>query len=136
MADLVITAGNVKSYDNAIKKAVKAGATITAGQPVYKDTTTQKYSPADADAAAALRTPEGIALNNASLDQPVFIQTGGDIDLGATLVVGKVYVMSDTAGGIMPVDDLETGDYVTVLGVAVAANKLKMGIIGSGVAVP
>lgn len=135
MVDLVITAANVKSYTGATTKPVKAGGTITAGQPVYKDTATGKYLASDADAASG-RTPEGIALNGASLDQPLVIQLKGDIDLGVALTVGKVYVMSDTVGGIMPVEDLETGDYVTVLGVAVAANKLRMGIIASGVAVP
>lgn len=135
MVDLVITSANVKSYSGATTKLSKAGGTVTAGQPVYKDTTTSKYLAADADAATG-RTPEGIALNDAALDQPVVVQTAGDIDLGATLVVGGVYVMSDTPGGIMPVADLETGDYVTVIGVATAANKLRMGIIPSGVAVP
>lgn len=136
MTDLTITAANVVAGANAVKKHVTAGETVTAGQTVYMDVTTRKYVKADADGAAALRVPEGIALNGASDGQPLTIQTEGDITIGATLTVGEIYVMSDTPGGIMPEGDLEAGDYVTVLGVAKSASVLALKINASGAAVP
>jgi hypothetical protein len=137
MTDLVITAANVIAGSNAKKTPGLAGATITAGQVVYRDPTTKKFLAVDADSGTeAVRNVFGIALNGASDGQPLMVQTEGDINLGATLVVGTTYVASDTAGGIMPVADLEAGDYPTVLGVASAANNLKMKIVAGGAPVP
>jgi hypothetical protein len=39
--------------------------------------------------------------------------------------------VSATAGGIAPEADLGTGEYVSVLGIATAADNLKMGINNS-----
>ena len=137
MVDLVITAGSVVAGSNAKKTPGTAGATVTAGQTVYRAAASGKFLLADSDSATAeVRAPAGIALNGASDGQPLTIQTEGDINLGVTLVVGKTYVLSDTPGGIMPVEDLETGDYTTVLGVASAANNLEMKIVIGGAAVP
>jgi hypothetical protein len=137
MADLVITAANVVAGSNARKVAGILGATIAAGQTVYKDPTTGKYLLADNNSpTVAARTPDGIALNGGALNQPVTVQTGGDINVGAALTVGTPYFMSDTPGGICPLADLATGEFVTLLGIATAANNLKMGILVSGVAVP
>lgn len=137
MTDISVTAANVVAGANAKKTPGTAGGTVTAGQPVYRDPTSKKFLIADSDSAtAAVRDAFGIALHGASLDQPLMVQTEGDINLGATLVVGKTYVLSDTPGGIMPVDDLETGDYPTVLGVASSASNLKMKIVAGGAAVP
>lgn len=137
MADLSITAANVVAGSNAKKVQGIAGATITAGQAVSRDPATQKLVLADADSAtAAIRSPIGIALHGASLNQPLTIQTEGDINLGAALTVGTVYVLSGVAGAIAPAADLSTGEYSTVLGVASAANNLKMKIVEGGAAVP
>ncbi len=114
-----------------------AGATITAGQVVYRDPTTRKFLLADANSVtAAARSPEGIALNGASLNQPLVVQTAGDINPGAAVTVGATYYLSDTPGGIAPVADLASGEFVTVLGVGTAANNIKLGILVSGAAVP
>ena len=136
MADLTVTAANVLAGTNAVKKTVRAAAAITAGQLLYK-ASDGRYGVVDADSATAeARVPAGIALNNAGANQPVIMQTAGDITIGATLTVGAIYVASDNAGGIMPVADLETGDYVTIIGVAISASVLRLAITSSGVAVP
>jgi hypothetical protein len=104
--------------------------------PVYKDSSTLKYLKSRANALATARC-DGIALNSAALDQPLSVQRTGDIDLGATLTVGEIYVVSDaTAGKIRPASDLGTGDYPVILGVGKAADSMKMGIIAPGVAKP
>jgi len=48
----------------------------------------------------------------------VFVEEDPSFTPGASLVVGTTYVLSDTAGGVMPAADLEIGDYPTVLFIA------------------
>ncbi len=138
MADLTITAASVvKSTGARIENGI-LGATVTAGEVVYKDTTdSNKFKLCDVDDATALiRTPYGIALNGGADGQPVQVQTGGLLTIGATVVVGTVYCGSDTPGGIMPVADLTSGDYVATLGIATTAAILDIQIHNSAVATP
>src|SRR4051812_13410362 len=110
MADLSITANNVVVAGAAVTEAGTAGETITAGQPVYRDTSTGKYFKADNNGAAEMiRKARGIALNGAALNQPLAIIKSGDLTLGATLTPGTVYYLSDTPGGICPLADVGTG---------------------------
>lgn len=138
-SDLSITAANVVSGTTPTPQFENgtAGATITAGQVVYKDATTNTYKLADNDgASAALASVAGIALHGASSGQPLKVQTAGGINVGATLTVGEIYVLSATPGGIAPKADLATGKRVTVLGVATTTSNLMLKSIVSGVAVP
>lgn len=134
MADLTITAANVVAAANAVRESGTAGATITAGQLVYLDTTDMKYKLADNNGAAALRVPNGIALNGAANNQPLVIQKAGDITIGATMTAGVAYYLSDTPGGICPVADLASGEYPCIIGIAKSASLLDVGIHPSGVA--
>ncbi len=138
MADLTITAASVVKGSNAKIENGILGATVTAGQVVYKDTTdSNKFKLADNDDATALvRTPSGIALNGGADGQPVQVQSAGQITIGATVVVGTVYHLSDTPGGIGPVADLTAGDYVVTLGIAITAAILDIQIHNSAVATP
>jgi hypothetical protein len=132
MADLSITAASVANLSGkgSQTNGVAAG-TITAGMPVYQNATNGIV--AAANTSALLADAVGIALNAASTGQPVTYQTRGNINLGATLAIGKVYVLS-AAGLISPVDDVATADFVTVLGVGVTASNMKLGIVAAGVA--
>lgn len=134
MADISITAGNVVKGSNAVVENGHAGETITAGQVVYLDTSTMLYMKADADAASAsARQPRGIALNSASLNQPLAIQKSGDITIGGTLTAGVTYYLSGTAGGIAPVADVGTGEYYCTVGIAKSTSVLSIGFNYSGV---
>lgn len=134
MADISITAANVQAGSGAAIQRGTAGATITAGQVVYKDSADNEYKLADADSAtAAVKVPVGIALNGASDGQPLSVQTGGDITIGGTLVAGTTYCLSATPGAIAPQADITTGDDVVVLGVAKSTTVLALRIIVSGV---
>ena len=138
MADLTVTAASVVAGTNATIDRGTAGATITAGQLLYLDTsvTPSTYKLCDSDSATAIvRTPVGIALNGASSGQPLSVLTSGPINPGATVTVGRVYVASDTAGGIMEVGDLEIGDYVSVVGIGTTTSNINVQFIVSGVAV-
>lgn len=130
MADLSITAANVVGQ-GADRETLMAGGTITAGMAVRKDASNEIIAATNTSAANA--NVYGIALNGASDGQPVEVQKSGNIDLGAALAVGKIYVLS-ASGAISPVDDVDTADFVTVIGVASAADNLIMGIVKGGVA--
>jgi hypothetical protein len=134
MSDLSITAANVVKGDGAVLESGYAGETITAGQSVYKDTTTGLYKKADSNSAtAAAKKARGIALNGASLNQPLVIQKAGEITIGATLTAGSRYYLSGTAGGIMPEGDLTTGEDVCLIGIAKTTAILTLGILAPGV---
>lgn len=133
MTDLTITAANVVAGTGAKRRDRKAGAAVTAGQLVINDSADLKAKLADSDSGtAALRAIDGIALHGAANGQPLAVHYEGPIVIGATLVPGTIYVASDTPGGIMPAADLETGDYVTIIGVAISATVLDVMIHNSG----
>jgi hypothetical protein len=137
MADLSITATSVLKGTGAKTESLIAGAAITAGQSLYKDASdSNKAKLTDADSAtAAARVFYGIALNGAASGQPVVVQTGGIIAIGATVAVGVAYYLSDTAGGICPFADLESGDYPTIIGIGVSTTAIKIGPLAAEVAI-
>jgi len=129
MADLTITAASVIAGDNAARAAGTAGEAITAGKAVYLAAATKKWMLADSNSATAeARRATGIALNGASLNQPVDVATGGDVTLGAVLTAGTAYYLSDTAGGICPLADVGSGEYVCLLGLAKSTSVLALDI--------
>ena len=133
MADLSITAANVVA-DSVSKQEYTAGAAITAGQAVYVDTANSNVAKlAQADGTALEATVKGIALNTASIGQPVSIAVSGDLDIGATVGVATVYIISTAAGAICPVADLASSSYLSIVGVGTAADNLKISIINSGI---
>ena len=135
MADLTITAGNVIAGSDARIAQGVAGATVTAGQVVYLDSADGRFKLADSDAATApVRLPAGIALNGASNGQPLSVAQAGSVTMGATLVAGTTYYLSDEPGGICPLGDLTTGDFTVVVGMATTAAVLVVHIQSSGVA--
>ena len=132
MADIIVTAANVVAGSNAEKVTGTAGASITAGEPVYKDPSDGKLKPAD-NTTEAKAAALGIALHAAEDDQPLTYQKSGDINPGATVAVGEVYCVSGTAGGIAPVADVTTGDYLTILGYGTTANNIRLDINATGI---
>lgn len=135
MSDISITAANVQKTATSKTESGVAGATITAGQWVYKDPSTGKYLLADCDSAtAAARVPAGVALNGAADGQPLAIATAGPVTIGGTLTAGVAYYLSATAGGMAPVADLASGDYPCILGIATSASVLDIAIHSAGVA--
>jgi len=128
MADLTITAANVVAQGNAVIEHGRAGATLTAGQMVYKEAATGKFKPADNDSATAeVRAVYGMALH-ASLDgQPLAVaKSGSDVAMGAILTAGVEYYLSGTAGGIAPRADVTTGDDPIRVGMAKSTTVLNL----------
>lgn len=138
MADIEVTSADVAVGSGATLKTVVAGATIVAGRALYLDSADGKYklSIADGSAGADEAGCDGISLCGAANGQPLVIAvpSGGNIDLGATLVVGETYVVSaDNQGGIAPIGDLASTNFVIILGIATAADNLRMKLIEPGI---
>src|SRR5688500_3774536 len=135
MADLSVTAASVVAGTAAQTTNGNAGETLTAGQALYKAAATGLWLKADSNSATVeARTPSGIALNGAAINQPVRGLTSGPVPLGATLTAGVAYYLSDTPGGICPVADVGSGEYATLIGIATSTSVLDVDIQASGVA--
>ena len=134
MADLVITAASVLAGANAVRDSGSAGEAISAGQAVYRSSTTNKWMLADSDSATAeAKKATGIALNGASLNQPLAVLKSGDITIGAAVVAGTAYYLSNTPGGVCPVADVGAGEDVCLIGLAKSATVLAVAIQSPGV---
>lgn len=134
MTDLSITPANVLAGSNAVRASGTAGVAIVAGNLVYKDTVTGKYLLADNNAADVnARKPAGVALNNAAPNQPMDIQTAGDITIGAAVVAGTDYFLSTTPGAICPRADVIAGMNVCLIGLAKSTSVIAIDIQAPGV---
>lgn len=134
MVDVTVTAANVAPTSTTKRQTKIASVAITAGQVVYVNASDQ-LALADADLSEAAAAAVGVALNSCSANQPCSYAASGDVTFNAGLTKGAVYVASGTAGGIAPVADLASEDYVTILGVASTATNLQVNIYASGVVV-
>jgi len=102
MADVVT--GVVKRISGSYVTG-PAGAAIGSGKWVYWDPTTSSYKLAQNDTTAAEAKVKGITLNAAALAEELMIQFEGEVDTGAELVDGQLYVLSATGGGFAKIDD-------------------------------
>lgn len=142
MAALTQTAANVNIGDATVRlDKVIGGEAITQGMPVWRNTATNpaKYYKADANTSSLAAAAAGIALTACGGDGATFVIMSGEgvlINLGATLVVGETYCVGSTAGQIVPIADLTTGDYPFILGQATTAALIKTVFSGAGVAKP
>ena len=147
MAALTITPAQVIPSSGAQIRTGTVGAatTITAGQAVYLDSATSTILLADSDASATTAAIVGIALCGASTGQVVrYVTEDPALVLGAgcgttdSMAIGDViYLFDTTAGGLTKTyADLESGDYVTVVGVCTVAASatINMKLISAGAA--
>lgn len=130
MSDISVTAASVVASAAAQTAWGVAGATITAGQTLYKDAANSNVLKlADADASAAAANCVGIALNGAASGQPVqYTWDDPDFTPGATLTLSvasakPAYVLSATAGGIAPAADLAANMYPVYIMTAKSTTK-------------
>jgi len=124
-ADVTITPASVLPGANAKTTLGTAGATITAGQLLYFDSTAQQWKLADANLSEAAATVAGLAASGgASGQQIIVVLYDDDLTVGGTLSTSApIYVLSGTAGGIAPVADLTTGWYARPVLVAKSTTK-------------
>jgi hypothetical protein len=142
MADLAMTEAQVlPDTSGDILKAYLSAATLTAGSVVYLDTATLTWKLLDIDAGLTNIGVIGLALHAALAGQPVQVQRTGrpTLGAGAAPAVGTIYIGSDTAGGIRPAADVDSGDRLIILGVGYTGNKLAIppaGMFDSGATTP
>lgn len=128
--DVIVTAANVRPTVNTQLRRVVYGATVTAGDWLYKDNTdSDKYKPARSS---------GTLLESGGSSEIVWALTGGaDTDsgdvaisgkviVGGALGVGRVYVLSNTLGLMTLADDLVSTWYTGITGVASSTTELDM----------
>lgn len=136
MGDYAVTATSVVPTATTTQTFGTAGATITAGQPVYIDTgDSNKIKPA-ANTSALTATVAGVALANAASGQPVFYATGGDVTFNSIFTAAVVVVLGSAAGGLSASADLDASSgtrYGAVVGIATSATNLKIRPVNSGV---
>ncbi len=129
MVDITVTAASVVAGTDSVRVDGIAGETIAAGKGVYLSSATKRWMLADSNSATVeARKATGIALNGASAGQPVAVHKSGDITIGAALTAGTSYYLSDTPGGICPLADVGSGEYVCLLGLAKSASVLAVNI--------
>jgi len=134
MADITQTAANVRPFSGARTLTVTAATTVVGGDLVYKDTTdSNKYRPCDSSAAASAIIA-GMALTNSSDTEELVIQLGGEVNPGGTVAVGEVYSCSSNAGKIAPNSDVASGNFGSIFGIGIAANKILMAITNTSTA--
>lgn len=130
MADeITVTAANIRPMTGAthvstvVVRAPAAGATITAGQPVYIDGA-NGTKPGQANSVATANIV-GIAIKGAAIGEVVEVCAGGELTGFTALTPGTVYSLSeDVAGGIKADADLAAADRLCRLGIALTANVL------------
>ncbi len=132
MADISVTAASVLQVTGSSPLILPAGAgvTLTQGMAVYVDSATNTLKKAiitDANTANVV----GITLGAASPGQYCPYQTSGDITIGGTMTQGQTYVVSPNAGGVAPVSDLSSGNFVKIIGVAKSTTVLSLILQGA-----
>lgn len=134
MAALTITA--VRPTENTNFELVNYGATIAAGQTLYRHTDGEHLL-ADADLSVAAKAVVGISITpGVDGGQGIMATSGNVIFVGATMTAGTTYFAGPTAGQIVPYADLSTGDYVVRIGTAKSATEIILSIEDTGVLVP
>lgn len=126
MADLSQTRTDVAIAGPASLQSVVVGEAVLQGQPGYQDATTGKWMKAANTSQAAAKASCIFLTAGAGDNSWVVILTGNGllVNLGATLVVGKTYVVSGS-GAIVEGSELTSGKWIAHLGEAVTANVLK-----------
>jgi hypothetical protein len=139
-SDISITAANVVPSSAARYSQQLAGVAITAGQVVYFDTTTGTVKLAKANLAPPGNSVFGIAMSNASANQPVVVCTYDPaLAIGGTIAAGTLSWLSVVnAGGISSTgaDDVSGGTMTRIfIGVGTGSNKINFSPVAGG-AVP
>ena len=136
MANYTVTPGSVVPSSGAVQSKAISGATITAGQPIYIDSSdSNKAKLADANASAVTR---GIAVCSASAGQPIFyVSEDADFTHGITSpTVGDIVIVSATAGALCPSSDMATGMYPSVVMTITSSTKAVLRILNGTAAKP
>lgn len=132
MADLSVTPAQVIPSANVSAQRATAGATIVAGDIVYKDSN-GRLQLSDADGATVAQAVTGMAVCGGAAGQPVsYVTEDDDITIGDNCVEGEIYVLSGTAGKMCPAADLAANDKSIFLGAGKAGGKMNFRPVAGG----
>jgi hypothetical protein len=136
MGALSVTTTSIIKPVAATSETVTAGEAVTIGQAVYRHSN-GKYKLTDADVESSSEIA-GIALTQAAASgQPLVICTAGDLPMKSSgITVGTAYYVHTTPGAIALIGDLSSGDYVSLVGIAISATTLRLDFLVTGVTVP
>jgi hypothetical protein len=130
MADITVTAANVALGAQATPtRVVQYGEAVTQGQPLYRATNGKWYR-CDANDTAVKAVVGAIAITPGATDAFGIVALPGSsagqslVNLGATLAVGMTYAISTNVGGIRPITDAGSTEFVSTIGVATTAALL------------
>lgn len=135
MAAISITAANVNTSNAQGALTGIAGVAITQGQSLYVDTANGNVLKLyDANVAVPVNVFAGLALNAASVGQPVdYVHDDPNYTFGGTVLQGDTIWGSPTAGGITKtIGDLIATTKVTVLGIATSTTTMNLSPIIGG----
>lgn len=130
MADLTI-AGNVARIRGRTRTGT-AGEDITAGDVVYEDFNDSGKLKACINSSLTTANAVGIALGDGGDGEQIVYQIDGEFDPGTNdAASGSIYVVSATAGGMMPQGDISTSEFITVVGVGNGNGNIDLSIFAS-----
>lgn len=135
MAVVTITASAVQPTGTTERGFGYAGESLLAGDMLRKDPADAASLKKAAYTSASLSGVVGMALCNAADGQPVVYATGGEVTVGSVLTPGESYVISGTAGKMMPTSDIDgvTPDqFITRVGTATDASTIKLDLFAGG----
>lgn len=143
MANLSITAANVKITNDNLIRNVFAGEAITTGALVFLDVSDDKYY--NANTAALASAPldvdgslYGIALNQAAADgHPLAIaRTGATVDFGAATSTINEHWFGAASDGVISDTEAANGEFGIAVGFATSTSAISLNFQGSGVDAP
>lgn len=136
MAAITITAANVGIASSSSTEAGIAGETVSHGQPGYRASDGKWYKASKASLVASQAS--GIFMGAASADEPVSILVGDnkDIKYGSGVFTAGVTYAVGTSGAIIPIGDLATGDWKTLIGTARTSSVLRTKFDPTGIQMP
>lgn len=135
MAALSVNVSNVNRSSSATTFIGTAGQTITAGQPLYYDTTTSTYKLANAVGVSPLYVVAGVAVCGAATNQDIVVcSRDPNFSPGYPINAGNFAILGNVAGQINDIADRTTSWFVTSLGPGIGANRINFQLSGSNAA--
>ena len=131
MADVTITAANVRAQSGCRTGSGTAGEALSPGKVLSINASNQLIL-GDADDATKVNLV-GYCISYADTGDIVSYVTSGPVEAGGTLVAGTAYGLSTTAGALAPMTDLGVADDTyQMLGLAVTTSIMYIQIHKTG----
>src|SRR3954467_11289312 len=131
MSALSINTSNVSRSPSGLIFTGTAGQTITAGQPLYLDSTNGLYKLAN---GLSNNPVAGVAVSTSANGQDVVIcSRDPNFSPGYAINAGNLAILGNVAGQVNDVADRASGWYVTVLGVGIGGNRTNFTLVGANV---